>query len=191
MSTTDTTTKKIHIFLTRGVIAIAWAAAFAAAADSLTTGVSVGAGILLVLYPLIDAVASLVDARSQNGSARQLLLANAATSVVAAVALALAATGTVADALAVFGVWAAVSGAAQLVTAIRRRSQLGKQWPMRLAGGISIIGGIAFIAAAATAASPMLSMLAVYAATGGVDFIIEAGLLARRRHRMTTLPVAA
>jgi len=27
-------------------------------------------------------------------------------------------------------------------------------------------------------------MLALYAATGGIDFIIQAGLLARRRHRL-------
>jgi hypothetical protein len=40
-------------------------------------------------------------------------------------------------------------------------------------------------------ANPMLSMLAIYAATGGVDFIIEAWLLARRRHHTSTLQVAA
>jgi hypothetical protein len=40
------------------------------------------------------------------------LLIGAATSTIAAIAV--AATGTVADALAVFGVWAVVSGAAQL-----------------------------------------------------------------------------
>jgi hypothetical protein len=35
-----------------------------AASDSLTTGVTVGGGVLLVIYPLIDLVASLIDARS-------------------------------------------------------------------------------------------------------------------------------
>jgi hypothetical protein len=60
------TITKINLFLIRGLIAIAWAAAFAAVADSLTVGV----GVLLVVYPLIDAVASLIDARSQQGSAR-------------------------------------------------------------------------------------------------------------------------
>jgi uncharacterized membrane protein HdeD (DUF308 family) len=156
------------------------------AAHSLTTGVAVGAGILLVLYPLIDVVASLADARSQHGSARRLLLANAATSTVAAVALVVAAAGTVTRVLAVFGVWAVVSGAAQLVVALRRRAQLGKQWPMRLAGGLSVIGGIAFIASAA-GGNPKLSMLAVDAATDGVDFvIIQAWLLARRRRSLAT-----
>jgi hypothetical protein len=112
MSTTEATTKT---FLIRGLVAIAWAAVFAAVSDSLTTGVTVGAGILLVLYPLIDAVASLIDARSQHGSTRRLLLANAVVSAVAAGALGVAATGSVADVLVVFGAWAAITGAAQVV----------------------------------------------------------------------------
>ena len=56
---------------------------------------------------------------------------------------------------------------------------------MRLAGGLSVIGGLAFIASAASG-NPKLSMLAVYAATGGIDFIIRAWLLARRRDRLAT-----
>ena len=182
MSTTSSRTQRL--FLTRGAIAIAWAVVFAAVADAVTTGVTVGAGILLVVYPLIDVIASLFDARSQGGSARKVLLTNAATSTVAAVALGIAATGSVSDALTVFGVWAGVSGAAQLVTALRRRAQFGLQLPMLLAGGFSVVAGVAFIIAA-TGADPMLSMLSIYAATGGIDFIIEAYLLARRR-RMAT-----
>lgn len=34
----------------------------------------------------------------------------------------------------------------------------------------------------------MLEMIAIYAATGGIDFIIEAGLLARRRRRLAAVP---
>ena len=184
MSTIET--KTLHLFLARGVIAIAWATVFAAASDSLT----VGAGVLLVLYPLIDVVGSLIDARGQQGSARRLLLAGAAVSAVAAVALGVAATGTVANVLAVFGVWALVSGAAQLVVALRRRAQLGKQWPMRLAGGVSTILGVAFIMASAGHA-PKLSMLALYAATGGVDFVLQAWLLARRRRAGSRTPTVA
>ena len=60
--------KTLRVFLIRGVIAIAWAAVFATVAASLTTNVTVVAGVLLVLYPLIDAVATLIDARSQHGS---------------------------------------------------------------------------------------------------------------------------
>jgi uncharacterized membrane protein HdeD (DUF308 family) len=169
------TTATQRLFLTRGLVAIAWGVVFAIASDSLTTGV----GVLLVLYPLIDVVGNLLDGRSQHGSARQLLLGNAAFSVLAAVALGVAATGSVADVLAVFGVWAGVSGAAQLVVALRRRSVFGRQWPLLLAGGVSVIAGVVFIAAAA-ADSTKLRMLAIYAAIGGVEFVIQAWLLARR-----------
>ena len=174
----------MRVFLIRGLVAIAWAVAFAAVSDSLTTGVTVGAAVLLVLYPLIDAVASMIDARTQGGSARKLLLANAAASTVAAVALAVAATGTVAGVFAVFGIWAVVAGAAQLVVALRRRAQLGNQGPLLLANSVSVVGGIAFVLAATAANSPSLSMLAIYAATGGTEFVIQAGLLARRNRRL-------
>jgi uncharacterized membrane protein HdeD (DUF308 family) len=179
-------THVFHVFLARGVAAIAWAAAFAAAAHSLTTGVTVGAGVLLVIYPLIDLVATLSDARNQGGSARQPLLTNAAVSAAAAIALGIAATGTTTDVLAVFGVWAGLTGAAQLVVALRRRAQLGNQWPLLLANGGSVIAGITFIAVAVAADHPKLRLLAIYAATGGVEFVIQAWLLARRRPRTVT-----
>jgi uncharacterized membrane protein HdeD (DUF308 family) len=176
-------TRTLRVFLIRGVIAIAWAAVFATVAESLTTDVTVVAGVLLVLYPLIDAVATLIDARSQHGSARRLLLINAGTSTIAAAALGVAATRGVAAVFTVFGVWAAVSGAAQLVVVLRRRAQLGNQWPLLLANGVSVIGGVAFLIAAAVA-QPKLGMLAIYAATGGTEFVIQAWLLARRRRRL-------
>jgi uncharacterized membrane protein HdeD (DUF308 family) len=192
MSTTATTAsdqqaKTGQLFLIRGLIAIACAVGFASAANSLTAGVTVGAAVLVVAYPLIDVVASLIDARTQHGSARRVLLTGAATSAIAAAALGVAATGSVADVLAVFGVWAAVSGAAQLVTAVRRRAQFGMQWPMLLAGGVSVILGFMFVIGA-SGAEPRLTMLSVYAATGGIDFLIESWLLARRRHRLAAVP---
>jgi uncharacterized membrane protein HdeD (DUF308 family) len=177
----------MQLFLIRGLVAITWAAVFAVAASSLTNSVPVGIAVLVVLYPLIDVAASLIDARSQRGSARQLLLAGAAVSAVAAAALAIAATGTAADVLAVFGVWAIVSGAAQFVVALRRRAQYGNQWVMLLAGVGSIGFGVAFIVASA-GTDPMLNMLAIYAAGGGIDFVVQAGLLARRRRRPAAVP---
>jgi uncharacterized membrane protein HdeD (DUF308 family) len=176
----------MHLFLTRGVIAIAWAVVFMVVSDS-RTSVTVGAGILVVLYALIDVVGCLVDAAGQHGSARQLLLANAAVSAVAAVALGVAATGSVANVLVVFGVWALLSGAAQLVVALRRRARLGMQWPLLLAGGGSVVFGVVFLALATTD-RPSLNMLAAYALGGGIEFVIQAWLLGRRRHRFATVP---
>lgn len=93
----------------------------------------------------------------------------------------MAATGTVADVFAVFGVWAGLTGAAQLVVVLRRRALLGNQWPLLLANGVFVIGATAFVLAAVAADRPMLSMLAIYAATGGTEFVLQAWLLARRR----------
>ena len=172
---------QVKLFLIRGFVAIAWAVAFVTVSDSLTTG----AAVLLVLYPVIDMVASGIDARRQQGSARRLLVANAIVSAVAAVALAIAATGTAADVLAVFGVWALLAGLAQLVVALRRRATLGKQWPMRLAGAGSALLGLVYVIMAANG-NARLSNLAIYAATGGIDFIIEAWLLRRRSNTEAT-----
>ena len=165
----------MRLFLIRGLVAIAWVAVFAAVSDSLTTGVA----ILLVTYPVIDLVASLIDARQQDGSARRLLHLSAGASAAAAVAVAVAATGDIADVLIVLAVWAAVTGAAQLATAVRRRAVLGMQWPMLLAGALSVGAGISF-ASTAAGADPMLDPLVLYAATGGAFFVIQAALLARR-----------
>jgi uncharacterized membrane protein HdeD (DUF308 family) len=191
MSTTEVASASLReanmarLFLTRGLVAIAWAAIFAAASNSLMTDVTVGVGVLLVLYPLIDVVASVTDARSQHGSARRLLLIDAAVSAAAAVALGVAAAGSVAGVLAVFGVWAGVTGAAQLVVARRRRALLGHQWPMLVAGGASVIAGVAYVIAAA-GGNPKLGWLVFYTATGGLEFVIQAWLLARRRRGLIT-----
>ena len=177
----------MQLYVIRGLVAIVWAAVFAVVSDALTTGVTAAAGTLLVLYPLIDVAASLIDARSQRGSARRLLLAGAAVSAATAAALAIAATASAADVLAVFGVWAVLSGMAQLVVALRRRAQLGNQWLMLLAGIGSVSFGIAYVIGA-TGTDPMLNMLAIYAAGGGIDFVVQAWLLARRRRRLAAVP---
>ena len=174
----------LHVFLTRGLIAIVWAIVFAAASDSLTFGV----GVLLVVYPLIDVVASVIDARGQQGSARQLLLANAAVSTAAAVALGIAATGDKGDVFAVFGVWALLAGVAQFGVAIRRRAIFGRQLPLLIAGAGSTIFGIYFLVMSGSN-DPRLRMIAAYAAGGGLEFVIQAWLLARRRR--SAAPLAA
>ena len=83
----------------------------------------------------------------------------------------------------VFGLWAALTGAAQIVVAIRRRAIFGRQWPLLLAGAGSTLFGVAFIVMSG-GDDPMLEMIAVYAATGGVEFGIQAWLLARQRHEV-------
>jgi uncharacterized membrane protein HdeD (DUF308 family) len=172
----------LRIYLVRGLIAIAWAAGFAAVSDSLTP-VTV---VLLIGYPLIDVVASLLDAREDPGTpARKLQIFTTTLSALAALALGLAAGSGIGAVLFAFGVWAIVSGIAQFTVAIRRRSTaLGRQWPMLIAGAHSVIAGASYLPAALGDA-PVLTMLIVYTAAGGVFFVLQAVSLAWRQRRQT------
>jgi uncharacterized membrane protein HdeD (DUF308 family) len=171
----------LKLYLIRGVLAVAWAAAWAGAHDTLDAV----AITLLVIYPLIDAVSSLIDHQAQPvGSERRITAFNGVLSALAAIAVGLAGTAGEAAVLAVFGAWAVISGAAQLVVGLRRRGpELGKQWPVLIAGGLSFLVGI-FYVIQAVGNNPTLDVLSVYATGGGVFFIIQSGLLALRARRL-------
>lgn len=158
-----------RIARTRALAALVWAGAFAAALggnpDASET-VPTAAAALLAAYPLIDVLASVAESR---GSARKLPIVNALISLTAAVALAIA--GAASDAgttLAVFGVWAVVSGAVQLGVAITRR-----EVPMIASGAISTVAGVSFVAGS-TQDVAHLAGLAAYAAFGAVLYLIWA-----------------
>lgn len=167
----------LRLYLIRGLLAVAWAVIFAGAHATL----DVVAIALLVVYPLIDAVSSLIDYRANlNGSERRVTAFNGMLSTLAAIAMGVAGGSGVAAALAVFGAWAIVSGVAQLTVGVRRRGpELGKQWPMLIAGGLSFLVGISYVIRAA-GEQPSLDVLSVYATGGGVFFIVQAALLAWR-----------
>jgi uncharacterized membrane protein HdeD (DUF308 family) len=164
----------LRLYVIRGLVAILWAVGFATVLESL----AIGAIILLVVYPLIDAVALLIDFRDQSGMpGRGLQLFNIGVSTLAAIALAIAGNIDVASVLLVFGGWAIVSGVAQLVAALHRhRPEKGKQWSLLLAGALSVIAGVGF-GVTALGAGPRLDAIVMYAAAGGAFFVIQAGLL--------------
>jgi uncharacterized membrane protein HdeD (DUF308 family) len=176
----------LRLYLARGVLAVAWAVAFAGAHDT----VDAVAITLLVVYPLIDAVSSFVDHRAlPQGSERQVTLFNGVLSTLAALAVGIAGAGGEAPVLHVFGAWAVISGAAQVLVGLRRRGpELGKQWPMLIAGGLSFLVGIVYNIQAA-GDDPSLDVLSVYATGGGVFFIAQAGLLAWKTRQLRTREV--
>lgn len=162
-----------RLYLSRAVFAFAWAGLFAA------TGSDLGAltAVLLVLYPLVDAASAFLDTQTtHDGRTRLVTALNVATSLVAAIALAVAAAGDVADVLVVWGVWAVVSGLVQLVGAVRRRA-LGGQRFLVASGALSVLAGASFVVSAADATT--MTNLAGYAALGGIFFLVSALRLGR------------
>jgi uncharacterized membrane protein HdeD (DUF308 family) len=154
-----------RLYFVRFGFAIVWAALLALTASHLGGP----AAVLLVLYPLVDVAAAVVDIRSSH--ARELLV-NIVISSLAAIGLVVAATSGVPAVLRVWGAWALLAGAVQLVVALRRR-RLGGQWPMILSGGISVLAGASF-AASASQDDPKLTTLAGYAVLGGIFFLVSA-----------------
>lgn len=163
------------LYFVRFGFAIVWAILVALTA---TTSITPLTAILLVIYPVFDVVAAVIDHRASRGTrSAALLYANMALSVLAAVGLALAAGSGRSAVLLVWGLWAITAGAVQLVVGLSRRS-LGGQWPMILSGGISVFAGAGFALQSAGASASFVGV-AGYATLGGVFFLVSAIRLAR------------
>ena len=76
----------------------------------------------------------------------------------------------------------AVTGVAQIVVAVQRRRELGLQLPFLISGGLSALVGLVYIGQA-LGDDPKLDILSVYAAGGGVWFVLQAAVLAWRSRR--------
>ena len=165
-----------RLYVVRGAVALAWVVAFAAVSGPLGAGTVV----LLILYPLIDVVATGIDVRLARPTGNlSLQTVNAACSLLAAVAIGIAAADDVSAVLHAFGVWAIVAGGIQVVVASKRRAALGTQWAMLISGGLSVVAGLA-LNLMATAEDPKLTGLIGYGALGAVFFITGAAVLVRR-----------
>lgn len=157
------------LYFTRFGFAVVWAVLTMAVAKSMNPA----AAVLLVIYPLFDVAAAVVDFRT-SGSTRQKspLYVNMALSLLAAVGLAIAAASGIPAVLRVWGAWAITAGLVQLILAIQRY-RLGGQWPMILSGGISVLAGGSFVLMASKP-DPSLTSVAGYAILGGIFFLISA-----------------
>ena len=138
--------------------------------------------VLLVVYPLADALAVLWQLRAEGReqASRVPELINVLVSLVATVALGWVSTVSVGGVLLVWGLWAITSGAVQLIAALLRRG-LGGQVPLIVSGAISVLAGIGFAAGSAQATSAV--GIGGYTLLGGVLFLVAAirlSALARR-----------
>jgi uncharacterized membrane protein HdeD (DUF308 family) len=170
----------LKLYLGRGILAVTWAGVFSVNHRTLTAT----AVTLLIVYPLIDAVSSMIEYRAlADGSKRRITLFNGFLSTLIALLLGLAGGSGTGPVLHVFGVWAIASGAVQMLVGLRRRSpELGGQWPMLVAGGLSLLVGVSYNVQA-FADNPSLNVLALYATAGGAFFIVQACLLGLRARR--------
>jgi uncharacterized membrane protein HdeD (DUF308 family) len=171
-------------YLTRVAFSVIWVVLVLATCHSLksTDAPSAIAAVLLVVYPLWDAIATVLELRvtGNGGVLDRVRAVNVALSVIATAAMVIAVFSTIKATLIVFGVWAFVAGAIQLTVAIQRRRAIGAQWPMMLSGGISVLAGINFAATSGSASSG-LSNVAGYSAFGAFWFLIAAVALRRSR----------
>ena len=158
-----------RLYFVRFGFALLWAVALFSTASS----IGPVSATLLVIYPLFDVVAAVVDARSSRASrSAPGLYVNMAISGLAAVGLAFAVASGIPGVLRVWGAWAVTAGLVQLIVAVRRR-ELGGQWAMIASGGISVLAGLSFLRQAG-APDPSLSSLAGYALLGGIFFLVSA-----------------
>ena len=162
------------LYFVRFGVAIVWAIVVALTAATITPL----SATLLVIYPVFDVIAAVIDHRASRGTrSAALLYVNMGLSLLAAVGLAVAAGSGRSAVLLVWGLWAITAGAVQLIVGIARRS-LGGQWPMILSGGISVLAGTAFALQSAGASASLVG-LAGYATLGGIFFLVSAIRLAR------------
>ncbi|MFD9329111.1 DUF308 domain-containing protein [Streptomyces sp. NPDC060065] len=185
-STTSTTLSGLRsLYLIRVAFSLVWVALVATTSASLvsTDKPTVTAAVLLVIYPLWDAIATLLEGRmAGTGSTDRVGTTNVALGLAATAGMIIAVFSTIGTALLVFGIWALLSGAIQLVVAIRRRRTVGAQWPMVISGGLSVLAGASFAAMSASETSS-LSTVAGYSAFGAVWFLVSVIALSIRSRR--------
>lgn len=168
------------LYYVRFGFAVVWAVLVMGVASTMNPG----AAVLLVVYPLFDVAAAVIDFRSSGTTrTRTPLYVNMALSLLTAIGLAIAASSGIPSVLRVWGVWAVTAGIVQLIVAVRRY-RLGGQWPMILSGGLSVLAGSSFFLMAG-GEKPSLTTVGGYAILGGIFFLISA----IRLHRLAAKAV--
>ena len=176
---------KRYYFLRFGVSTIWVILAFTIARNAPTL-----AAIMLVSYPVWDAVANFLDAQRNGGLIRnKSQMLNFIVSILTAIAIAIALGQSMNAVLTVFGVWAIFSGVFQLITAVRRWKFVGAQWAMILSGGQSALAGAAFVFMATGQRIISIADIAPYAAFGALYFFISAVWLTVRDGRRSKVSV--
>jgi hypothetical protein len=133
------------VYAVRAVAALAWIAALFLSQPTFgDSSPSLDLRLLVALYPLIDALACLVDLRLDRSLTNQ--LGHGIEMTISFVAAAWIATiGQTWDGtIALVGYWAVATGAVQLIVALQRVQRLRGQWFMVISGAGSVAAGFSF-----------------------------------------------
>lgn len=172
-----------RFYFVRAAFSITWILAAIMAA-----GHAWAVALLVVLYPAWDALANFRDAKRNGGlRANRSQALNVIISSIMTAALAAALTRDWHTVLAVFGLWAILSGGLQLFTATRRWRRYGAQTVMFLSGAQSSLVGCFMISKALAAAAPSVADLIPYVGFGATYFLISAIWLSFTSLRPTSL----
>ncbi|SCB38547.1 DUF308 domain-containing protein [Rhizobium multihospitium] len=166
-------------YFTRALFSIAWISA-----AIVLSAKPPSVAFLLVIYPVWDALANLVDARVNGGlkvNPSQTL--NVVVSIATALAVVVATYNSTYAVLAVFGAWAILSGLLQLYTGVRRWRTYGAQWVMILSGAQSALAGGFMLSRSLGTVAPTILDIVPYAAFGAFYFLLSAIWLAVAAYR--------
>jgi hypothetical protein len=140
----------------------------------LKTNSLAAASVLFIIYPAWDVFGTWLDIKANPPSVNKTpQYVNALIGILTTIGVAVALQKGVPEALMVFGAWAIVTGLIQLILGLRRRRELGGQWPMMLSGGQSMLAGGAFIFLAHAPTMGINSLIG-YAAFGAFYYLISA-----------------
>ncbi|TXH84521.1 MAG: DUF308 domain-containing protein [Rhizobium sp.] len=166
-------------YFTRALFSMAWIAVAIFA-----SGKPMPVAFLLVIYPLWDALANLIDAQVNGGlRANPSQALNVVVSTITALAVIVAVNTSPYAVLAVFGAWAIFSGLLQLYTGVRRWRAYGAQWVMILSGAQSALAGGFMISRSLAAVAPTILDIVPYVAFGAFYFLLSAIWLAVAAYR--------
>ena len=168
------------LYFVRTGVSLAWVITLSTLSSSLgqASAPSAVIAVLLVLYPLADAVATFVDIRTTPIESQTLFQRiNLVISLLAAVAVAVVAERGFGAILEVFGLWAILSGAIQLIVGLRRHTLISAQWFMVISGGGSTFAGATFVKWSGSPHDGLATLLQ-YSTGGAAWYLIAAVWLA-------------
>lgn len=158
-------TKNWGAFVVRGIAAILFGIA-----GFLMPGITLAALVVLFgVYALVDGIFSIIAAVRGQARAPWWALVLRGIFGIAAAAVALLLPGLTAIALVyLIAAWAIASGIVELITAVRLRKLLEKEWLLAVAGVLSIIVGVFLAANPGAGALALLWLICGYAIVFGI-----------------------